>query len=42
MKKGRQDRIAETLTYIYGSEVKRIYTDRTANMYGRKEKTIST
>lgn len=25
-------------TYIYGSEVKRIYTDRTANMYGRKEK----
>ncbi len=29
-------------TYIYGSEVKRIYTDRTANMYGRKEKTIST
>ena len=21
-------------TYIYGSEVKRIYTDRTANMYG--------
>ena len=29
-------------TYIYGSEVKRIYTDRTANMYGRKEKTKST